>query len=109
MSWTDRFCKSPELSKKEQSLCYQLASDFWELLSDLKKKGYLRSGLMLKKGEEERANSEYILELCLLHLFNCFLSVPTLQAEFLHTPAGASPPYYADACFLSSASGVSCQ
>ena len=60
VSWVDKFCK--ELPKEEQPLCYQLASDFRELLSDLKKKDYLRSGLMLKKGEEERANSEYILE-----------------------------------------------
>ena len=62
MSWTDRFCKSLELSKKEQSLCYQLASDFCDIITDLEKKGYLRSELKVKTGEKERVNSEYVIE-----------------------------------------------
>jgi hypothetical protein len=61
MSWMDKFCESPELTKAEQSLCYELASDFWEILTDLDKKGYLRSELK-EKGEEGRVNSEYVIE-----------------------------------------------
>lgn len=58
MPWIDRFCK--ELPKEEQTLCYQLASDFWELLYDLEEKGYLISKTMLDK--ERQLNSAYVLE-----------------------------------------------
>jgi hypothetical protein len=60
MSWTEKLCK--ELPKEEQILCYQLASDFWDILTDLDKKGYLRSELKEKKGEEGRVNSGYVIE-----------------------------------------------
>ena len=59
MFWIEKFCK--ELPKEDQRLCRQLGSDFRDLLSDLKKKGYLRSELM-KKGEEGKTNSEYVIE-----------------------------------------------
>jgi len=59
MFWIEKFCK--ELPKEDQPLCRQLGSDFRDLLSDLKKKGYLRSELM-KKGEEGKTNSEYVIE-----------------------------------------------
>lgn len=59
MFWIEKFCE--ELPKEDQPLCRQLGSDFRDLLSDLKKKGYLRSELM-KKGEEGRTNSEYVIE-----------------------------------------------
>lgn len=59
MFWIEKFCK--ELPKEDQPLCRQLGSDFRDLLSDLKKKGYLRSELK-EKGEEGKANSEYVIE-----------------------------------------------
>ena len=59
MFWIEKFCK--ELPKEDQPLCRQLGSDFRDLLSNLKRKGYLRSELT-KKGEEGKANSEYVIE-----------------------------------------------
>jgi hypothetical protein len=59
MFWIEKFCK--ELPKEDQPLCRQLGSDFRDLLSDLKKKGYLRSELT-KKGEEGKVNSEHVIE-----------------------------------------------
>jgi hypothetical protein len=53
MFWIEKFCK--ELPKEDQPLCRQLGSDFRDLLSDLKKKGYLRSELKEK-------DSEYVIE-----------------------------------------------
>ncbi len=60
MSWIDKFCK--ELPKEEQILCYQLADYFYDMIVDLDKKGYLRSELKVKKGEEGRVNSEYVIK-----------------------------------------------
>ena len=53
MFWIEKFCK--ELPKEDRPLCRQLGSDFRDLLSDLKKKGYLRSELKEK-------DSEYVIE-----------------------------------------------
>jgi hypothetical protein len=61
MSLTSKFCESPELRKEEQGLCYQFADDCIEILRDLKKKGYLRSELMVKKEEEGRMRSLDVL------------------------------------------------
>lgn len=62
MVWIDKFCNSSELTKEERILCYQRARDFHDIMTDLDKKGYLRSDLRLKRGEEGRMNSEYVLE-----------------------------------------------
>ena len=51
---TDEYCKSSELSKEEQRLCYKFASDFYDMIADLEKKDYLRSELKSEQGEEER-------------------------------------------------------
>lgn len=59
-SWVDKFCR--ELPKEEQPLCYQLASDFYDMIADLDKRGYLRSELKIKKGEEGRVNSQHVIE-----------------------------------------------
>jgi hypothetical protein len=59
MSWIEKFCE--ELPEEDQPLCRQLGLDFRDLLSDLKKKGYLRSELK-EKGEEGKVNSEYVIE-----------------------------------------------
>lgn len=54
MSLTDDLCKSSDLREEEKKLCYEFASNILDLLADLEKKGYLRSELKLKKGEEEK-------------------------------------------------------
>lgn len=75
MSWTDKICK--ELPKEEQILCYQLASDFYDMMADLDKKGYLRSDLSLKQGEEERMSSTNVLRNVrkVTHAFNMFFDM----------------------------------
>ena len=61
MSLTDEFCNSQDLRKEEQTLCFQIASDFIDMLRDLDKKGYLRSELSMRKGEEERIRSTNVI------------------------------------------------
>jgi len=54
MSLTLEFCNSPDWTEDEQLMCHKFASDLHDIISDLDKKGYLRSTLELKQGEEER-------------------------------------------------------
>ena len=62
MSLTDEFCKSKDLrDDDERKLCLQVASDFIDMLKDLDKKGYLRSELSVRKGEEERIRSTNVI------------------------------------------------
>jgi hypothetical protein len=61
MSLTDKFCKSKDLRGDEPKLCFQVASDFLDMLKDLDKKGYLRSELSVRKGEEERIRSTNVI------------------------------------------------
>lgn len=61
MSLTDEFCKSKDLRDDERRLCFQVASDFIDMLKDLDRKGYLRSELSVKKGEEERIRSTNVI------------------------------------------------
>lgn len=77
MSLTDKFCKSPDLTKKEKILCYQLASNFHDIIEDLDKRGYLRSELKLKEGEEQRKNSLNVLWNVrkVTHAFNMFFDM----------------------------------
>jgi len=56
MSLTDSMCKSSDLTKEEQKLCYEFASDLHEIIGDLENKGYLRSNLNLKQDEKEKTN-----------------------------------------------------
>lgn len=77
MSLIDDYCKSPELSKEEQKLCFQLASDFYDMIKKLDKKGYLRSELKLEKGEEERMHAMDVLWNVrkVTHAFNMFFDM----------------------------------
>ena len=77
MSLTMNYCKSPELSKGEQKLCFQLASDFYDMIEDLDRKGYLRSELKLEKGEEERMHAMDVLKNVrkVTHAFNMFFDM----------------------------------
>jgi len=61
MSLTDSFCKSPDLGKEEQRLCYEFASDLHDMIADLEQKGCLRSELKSKQGEEDRKHFINIL------------------------------------------------
>lgn len=61
MSLTDEFCKSPDLRKKERKLCVEVASKFYDMMKDLDEKGYLRSELSVRKGEEERIRSTNVI------------------------------------------------
>jgi hypothetical protein len=61
MSETDRFCISSELTKEEQKLCCQFHDDLLDILADLDKKGYLRSDLRIKQGENGRIYSEHVI------------------------------------------------
>ena len=62
MSLTDKFCKSKDLrDDDERRLCFQVASNFYDMMKDLDKKGYLRSELSVRKGEEEKIRSTNVL------------------------------------------------
>ena len=61
MSLTDEFCKSQDLRKKERKLCVETASNFYDMMKDLDEKGYLRSELSVRKGEEERIRSTNVI------------------------------------------------
>ena len=56
MSLTDKFCASNDLRDEERLHCYQVASDFLEILKDLDSKGYLRTNLEAKKNEKQIMN-----------------------------------------------------
>jgi len=62
MSLTDEFCKSQDLRKKERKLCVETASNFYDMMKDLDEKGYLRSELSVRKGEEERIRSTNVIQ-----------------------------------------------
>lgn len=61
MSLTYEFCKSQDLRKKERKLCIETASNFYDMMKDLDEKGYLRSELSVRKGEEERIRSTNVI------------------------------------------------
>lgn len=77
MSLTYEFCKSPDITKEEQKICNRFASDLYELLGDLEKRGYLRSELKLKKGEEERKKFMNVMWNVrkVTHAFNMFFDI----------------------------------
>ncbi len=52
MSLTDKFCASIDLREEERYHCYQVASNFLDMLKDLQSKGYLRPNLEAKKNEK---------------------------------------------------------
>jgi hypothetical protein len=60
LTLTDDFCKSNEMGKEEQLVCYQVSADLLEMLKDLGTKGYLRSELRSAKGER-RENFMHVL------------------------------------------------
>jgi len=77
MSLTDKYCKSSELKNAEQKMCYKIAADFYDMIADLHKKGYLRSELKLSQGEEERMRFMDVLRNVgkATHAFNMFFDM----------------------------------
>ncbi len=54
MSLVDNFCNSSDMRKEEQKLCFEFSSYLYNILSDMEKKGYLRSELKSEQGEERK-------------------------------------------------------
>jgi hypothetical protein len=52
MSLTDKFCNSKDLREEERKHCFEVASYFQEMLSDLDENGYLRPDLESKDNEK---------------------------------------------------------
>jgi len=77
MSLTYEFCQSPNITKEEQKICNRFASDLYELLEDLEKRGYLRSELKLKKGEKEKKKFMNVMWNVrkVTHAFNMFFDI----------------------------------
>jgi hypothetical protein len=77
MSLTDEFCKSPDLRKEEQKLCYEFASYFQDMIADLERKGHLRSELKVEGTDRERMKFMNVLwnTRKVTHAFNMFFGM----------------------------------
>jgi hypothetical protein len=77
MSLTDEFCKSRDLRKEEQKLCYEFASYFQDMIADLERKGHLRSELKVEGTDKERMKFMNVLwnTRKVTHAFNMFFDM----------------------------------
>jgi hypothetical protein len=77
MSLTDEFCKSRDLRKEEQKLCYEFASCSQDMIADLERKGHLRSELKVEGTDKERMKFMNVLwnTRKVTHAFNMFFDM----------------------------------